>query len=222
MTAGLLAGCLVVALASAVRIRPDPRLREASPIAAARCQRRLSTRLLRRRTPACGPADIAGWCDALARELRSGASLGAALRTVTPPVGSSLADIPHRLSRGQRLADALALPVASPHDQAALTVLAACAEHGGPAAQPLDRLAGVMRRRAADAAERAVHSAQARLSALVMTLLPGGVLVLLLATSSSVRSIAGTTLGAGVIGAGLGLNGLGWIWMRRIVAGRAR
>lgn len=228
MTTGLLAGCLVVAFASAVRIRPDPRLRGSPPIAAARRGRCLRPRLLRgmrllqRRTPSCGPADIASWCDALARELRSGASLGAALRTVTPPVGSSLADIPHRLSRGQRLADALALPNVSPHEQAALTVLAACAEHGGPAAQPLDRLAGVMRRRAADAAERAVHSAQARLSALVMTLLPGGVLVLLLTTSPSVRGIVGTPLGAGVVGAGLGLNGLGWLWMRRIVVGRAR
>ena len=55
----------------------------------------------------------------------------------------------------------------------ALGVLHACADLGGPAAQPLDRTASTLRARAADLADREVHSAQARLSAVVLTLASG-------------------------------------------------
>lgn len=219
MTTALLSGCLVAVIAAVVRVRPDPRLRD-MPEAPAR--RRASERLPFLRTAEAGPAEIAGWCDALARELRSGTSLGSALRTVRPPDGSSLDEIPHRLARGVPLAEALTVATRTPDEQAALTVLAACADHGGPAAQPLDRVAGMLRRRAADAAERAVHSAQARLSAFVMTLLPGVVLVLLLTTSPSVRAVTATPAGVFVIVLGLVANALGWWWMRRIIVGRSR
>ncbi|MFP5488994.1 MAG: type II secretion system F family protein [Acidimicrobiia bacterium] len=218
-TAGLLAGCLVAVLGAMLRIRPDPRLRDDPPPPH---HRPLARRLPSRRPSPPGADAIAGWCDALARELRAGTSLGAALRTVAPPAGSSLDEVRHRLSRGVGLADALALSARTADEQAALTVLAACADHGGPAAQPLDRLAAMLRRRAADAAERAVPSAQARLSALVMTLLPGAVLVLLLTTSPSVRTVTATPVGGFVVALGLAANGLGWVWMRRIVAGRSR
>lgn len=219
MTTALLAGCLVAVVASMTRIRPDPRLRDAPP---APRTRRPAPRLPLRRPARPGPTEIAGWCDALARELRAGTSLGSALRTVHPPAGSSLDGIPHRLARGVPLTEALSVVTRSADEQAALTVLAACADHGGPAAQPLDRLAAMLRRRAADAAERAVHSAQARLSALVMTLLPGAVLVLLLTTSPSVRAVTATRLGGFVILLGLGANALGWWWMRRVIVGTSR
>lgn len=222
MITGLLAGCLVIALGTGLRARPHPRLRDQPPAAPAPGSPRRLARRGWRRPPRVGPAEIAGWCDAVVRELRSGTSLGGALRSVQPPPGSSLVEIPHRLSRGVRVADAVTLPATSPDEQAALIVLAACAEHGGPAAQPLDRLAAMLRRRAADAAERAVHSSQARLSALVMTLLPGCVLALLVTTSPSVRAVTGSPLGAIVVTGGLGLNALGWCWMRRIIAGGPR
>ena len=218
-----LAGCLVVAVGNAVRLRPDHRLREPAHHGdrARAAPRSARLRLPGRRRPVAGAADIAAWCDALAREVRAGSSLSAGLRSVRAPAGSSLGDLGHRLDRGMPLADALALSPGSADEQAALIVLAACAHHGGPAAQPLDRVAALLRRRAADAAERAVHSAQARLSALVMTVLPGAVLVLLVATSRPVRSIATTPLGAAVVTTGLALNLLGWWWMRRIIAGRS-
>jgi tight adherence protein B len=215
---GLFAGCLTAVVLSMIRVRADHRLRDA-PIDA-----RSSIRAPRwpvpraRRRP--GPAEIAGWCDALAREVRSGGSLGAALRTVPPPDGTRLAAIGHALGRGRPLADALEVPVASGDEAAVLTVLASCAHHGGPAARPLDQVAATLRRRAADAAERAVHSSQARLSALVMTALPGGVLVLLLATSTSVRSVSATPVGLVTVVVGVGLNLLGWLWMRRIIPRR--
>ena len=178
------------------------------------------SRLGRTRRP--GTEEIAGWCDGVARDVRSGRSLAAALRTIDPPDGTCLAAIPHALARGRPLTDALSVPDPSPDEQAVLTVLTACAHHGGPAAQPLDQVAATLRRRAADAAERAVHSAQARLSALVMTVLPGAVLSLLLVTSPSTRATTGSPVGVAIVVVGLGLNVMGWLWMRRIIVGGTR
>jgi Flp pilus assembly protein TadB len=222
MIAGVLAGCLVVAVLSICRIRPDHRLREGAPAPRAPTARLTATRPRFRRSRRAAPAEIAGWCDALARDVRAGSSLGAALRTIPAPEGTTLVAIPHALARGRSLTEALATGATSPDEHAVLTVLAACAQHGGPAAQPLDQVAATLRRRAADAAERAVHSAQARLSAMVMTVLPGAVLLLLLVTSPAVRRTAGSALGATVVALGLGLNALGWVWMRRIIGGRRR
>lgn len=219
MIPALASGLLTVWVLAMFRLRPDHRLREAATPTRDHVRlRRALPRLGRVRHPS--PAQIAGWCDALAREVRSGASLGAALRTVEPPQYGSLGTIPHALGRGVPVADALsAVTSASPDEQAALSVLGACALHGGPAAQPLDRVATTLRRRAADAAERAVHSAQARLSARVMTVLPVAVLALLVTTSPPVRSIVASPIGASSITFGLVLNAAGWIWMRRIVGG---
>lgn len=219
MTAAVLAGCLTALVLSICRIRPDPRLRDPVPV---RATRPSIGRLRWPRSRRSGPADIAAWCDALAREVRSGASLGAALRTTAPPDDTSLTAIRHRLARGLTMSDALAIAPTSTDEQAALTVLSACAHHGGAAARPLDQVAATLRRRAADAAERAVHSAQARLSALVMTVLPGAVLLLLLVTSPSVRATVVSPLGGAVVGLGLVLNAIGWWWMRRIITGRRR
>lgn len=218
MTAGLLAGCLTAVLLTCGRVRPDHRLRDATP---RRPKPHPRLRLPTRRRSA-GAVEVAAWCDALAREVRAGAALGAALRVVEAPAGTPLTGIRHALGRGTPLTETLAIDVSSPDQQAALTVLTALAHHGGPAAQPLDQVAATLRRRAADAAERSVHSSQARLSALVMTVLPGAVLLLLLLTSPSVRNTTGSPLGAVVVGLGLLLNGLGWLWMRRIIVGRSR
>lgn len=225
MIAAMLAGCLVVAVLAHVRIRPDHRVRDTPDHRVRNTPSvRPAPRRLRvgRRPSPCGPAELAGWCDALARDVRSGASLAAALRAETPPTRTAFVEARHRLERGVPLADALSVPATSPDEHAVLMVLSACADHGGPAAQPLDRVASTLRRRAADQAERAVHSAQARLSASVMTVLPGAVLVLLLTTSPSVRAVVPTPFGAIVIVVGLGLNVLGWWWMRRIISGGRR
>ena len=70
------------------------------------------------------------------------------------------------------------------------------------------------------AAERRTQSAQARLSAVVMTVLPLAMLGLLLVTSSTTRQAATTPLGLLVIATGAVLNLAGWRWMRRIIVGR--
>lgn len=182
-----------------------------------------SVRRLRRDRP-IRPDVVGAWCESLARVVRTGSTLVAAIDTTPAPSGAEAVVDRIRLSvhRGERLADALATSTASPHLNLALNVLRACALNGGPPAEPLDRAASVLRGRAADAAERRTHSAQARLSAIVMTVLPVAMLALLLATSSSTRAAVATPTGLLLVGGGVVLNLCGWSWSRRIIAGASR
>jgi tight adherence protein B len=223
---GVLAGLLVVAVLGRFRFRPDHRLRDLALHSGSEREptRPAPTRLgagrssWRRRPP--GSADLAAWCDTITRDLRSGATLGLALRQRPAPNGSVFADLPRRLGRGVPLAEAVRVEDGTPDEQAIATVLTACATAGGAAAEPLDRAAATLRRRAADDAERLVHSAQARLSAQVMTVIPIAVLALLITTSPTVRSSLGTPTGLITVAFGLALNIVGWRWMRRVIGGR--
>lgn len=211
----ILAASLTVAVLARFRVRPSHVLRDRddSPATSRR-------RLGRRVRGQAGPAELAAWCDALARDVRAGATLGSALRSLEPPPRSRLGVIGMRLHRGVPLDEALDISALSVHERAVTTVLGAVARAGGPAAQPLDRVAATLRRRAADDAERTAQSAQARLSALIMTLLPGVVLGLLLATSQPVRSESTSPLGAAIVTLGVAMNILGWLWMRRLIRGK--
>lgn len=229
MTEAVCTMIAVVAVGAAVRPRPaarrsvaDTSRRDAGPQRGA-ASVRLRRRLGRRRPPPITAAAVASWCEALARVVRSGSTLGTALRTCTPPAGCDgyVDDVVLALRRGSRLADALARPTPSPHLDLAATVLWACALNGGPPAEPLDRAAATLRGRAADAADRRTQSAQARLSALVMTILPIAMLLLLLATSAATRSAVVAPVGATAVGIGVVLNVGGWRWMQRIIGGVA-
>lgn len=215
MITGSLAGLVVAVALASLRMRPDHRLRDTSPPhpRGGRKRRTIAPR---------SPDELATWCDSLARDVRAGSSLVAGLRTRPAPSGSPLGEIARRLERGVPVAEAVVVESTRSDEQAVVTVLAACARHGGPAAQPLDRVAATLRQRAADAAEREVHSASARASATVMTVLPVAILALLLVTSPSIRSAVAAPLGGLVVTLGLVLNGIGWRWMRRLVAGGRR
>ena len=179
---------------------------------------------MRRRSP-IDPAELAVWCDSLSRALRAGSTLHHCLRTVAPPTAavSQLEPALLALERGASVSSALAgLDVSSPHLDLAVVVLRACAERGGAAAEPIDRAAAALRQRAALDGERRTHSAQARMSATVMTLLPGAMLALLLATSASVRSAVSQPGGLLAVALGTGLNVAGWCWMRRMIDGDGR
>ncbi|HEY5664513.1 MAG TPA: type II secretion system F family protein [Ilumatobacter sp.] len=220
---GWLAGLLAVVVASRWRVRPRPRRvggGDTGP--AGRDDRAVPVR--RRGRPVAPPEQVAAWCDALARAVGSGSTLSAALREVEPP--SSCADTIGRirlaLARGTSLHAALSCPAGSPHLDVALTVLRTCAAHGGDAAQPLGRTAVVLRERAAAAAELHTQSAQARLSATVMTALPVGMLALLTATSAPVRGFVASPAGLATVAAGLTLNVAGRRWMTRLIGGGRR
>lgn len=124
------------------------------------------------------------------------------------------------LDRGRGLGEALAVHSSSPHLTLAISVMRACSINGGPPAEPLDRAAATLRARANAAAERRAQSAQARMSAVVMTVLPLAMLALLLTTSASSRHAAISPTGLIAIVSGGCLNVIGWRWMRGIIGGR--
>jgi Flp pilus assembly protein TadB len=158
----------------------------------------------------------------LARAVRGGDTVTSAVSSTPAPAGESelIDQLVRNLARTGGIGD---VPTrASPDVALVLAVLDACIEHGGPAAEPLDRAAGVLRARAADHADRQIHSAQARLSAQVLTILPAAMLLLLLVSSSSVRATIATPFGLVVVTIGAALNLIGWWWMRRIIDRAAR
>ncbi len=230
MSAAWAAAAAVVLAGAALRPAPprrehsNPGCRDAPDAHPLATRRRWPRRPARH--GACGPDEVARWCTDLARAVRSGSTLAAALRATAAPVGAhrAIAELHLALDRGTGLAAALdhvASASSSADLRLACTVLQACAANGGPPGEPLDRAAATLRARAADWADRRTHSAQARMSALAMTWLPVAMLLLLLVTSAPVRAIATTPLGALTIVAGALLNAAGWRWMTHII-GRSR
>ena len=174
----------------------------------------------RRRSGRASARAVAGWCDDIARQVRSGSSLRDAVAAVPADAPTALATAPVRLAldRGLSVADAMSrVPDASEHLQLALAVIATASRVGGPAATAIERTAMALRQRAADQDERSAQAAQARLSTHVMTAVPLLMLGVLVGTDDDVRAVATSPLGAICIAMGLGLNALGWLWMRHIV-----
>jgi Flp pilus assembly protein TadB len=204
---------------------PDVRVDLSAPGRVPRSAADSAARVIRLRRRVRPPTDqeVADWCDALARRIRTGDSLVGALRTIdaAPSIDTAVAPVVLALDRGAGVATAiLAARHRSAGLDAAVAVIAACATLGGPAGEPLDRVAATMRRRVADAADRHAQSAQARLSTLTLTVLPGIVLALLVITSAAVRSSLGTAAGWLSVGFGACLNLVGWWWMRNIIGTR--
>jgi Flp pilus assembly protein TadB len=171
--------------------------------------------------------DVAAWCTDVARHLRGGDALATALTSAraAPALTAALGPVVLALRRGAPVHDAVTVAGVGPGGAAlslAYAVVRACATVGGPASDAMERTAAVLRDRAVARDERAAHAAQGRLSAAVLTVLPGGAFLAMLVASGSVRSAVITPVGLGVAVAGVGLNGFGWWWMRRIVRGGER
>lgn len=209
---------LVASAMWTLRPRPPVRRNPGSNVTTSDPPRHTSCRPRRRRPPVAEPIALAHWCEGVARRVRGGDALRVALEH--PPddeaVVPTIEAIRRRLARPGRAAP---LP---PDAALVAAVVSACLEQGGPAAEPIDRAAGVLRARAAERDERRVQSAQARLSAVVLTSLPVAVLVVLVATSGAVRNVVSSPLGLTVVVIGSLLNIAGWWWMRRIVERAAR
>jgi tight adherence protein B len=162
--------------------------------------------------------DYANLLDAIARQVRSGASLtSAAIEEIerNSPLGSVI----DQLATGRSFGDALAT-IAPTEADLALTVqaLSAGAHLGGPVAATLDQAAAVLRERAAARAERRAHSAQARISGRVMTTVPLGFALWSAISNQRTRDVYASTAAGGTCAVlGLALNLAGWRWMKRIV-----
>jgi len=145
----------------------------------------------------------AGLLDTIAAEVRTGGSLTAAHAAQHAPWCTHSAR-----------------PDAD--EQVVLQALHATRTLGGPVAATLDAAAALLRERIAIRAEAAAHSAQARLSARVLTGVPLVFCLWNMLTSASFRSAWLSPVGRMCAIVGLACNALGWWWMRRIVGRAAR
>jgi tight adherence protein B len=172
---------------------------------------------------------LPGICLALARELRAGRSLHLGLRAVAADAGlttSGLAEVVRRSDAGEPVAVALAGWVDRlDHPDARLVraVLVIGDATGVALAGSLDRAAASMRERADLRAEVRALTAQSRASAALLTVAPFGFLALMASVDRTVLTAGLTSpLGGAALVVGGGLDGLGWWWMRRQLAGVER
>jgi len=182
----------------------------------------------------CDAAIAAAMPDVLeqvAGGLRAGASLLGALTEAAQsadlpePLAEDLARVISLAEEGGLTAalDRWAAERPLPAVGAVAAALEVTATTGAPAAVALDGLAAGLRDRQDAAAEITALSAQARLSALVVGAAPVISLGLsLLADPRVVRTLFATARGAACLLLGIALEGLAFLWMRRIVRGEPK
>lgn len=187
---------LALTLAVGARLRPPrPRPPQAEP------PRRRSPRPSRTTEP-----DWARFLDLVAADVRGGSSLR---RAVAAAARSMSVDL-----------GLLARPTGGTPDRALVAQsLQVATQLGGAVAATVQQAANVVRERAAVRAEAAVHSAQARLSARVLTAVPITFSAWSAAVDHTFRRAVLSPVGAAAALAGLACNLAGWAWMRRLIAG---
>jgi tight adherence protein B len=181
-------------------------------------------RLIERRNRRRLDLRIPGALDRVVRQLRSGATLPLALRSVgqDDPV---FARISAELGQGRSLSDTVEdwrQEDELPNRQLTATALDLASRTGGASARVLDGVAASLRERVALEREVAALSSQARASAIVLVVAP----VVFAAAASMVDRrildlLVGQPIGWACLGVGLGLDALGAVWMSRLI-GRHR
>ena len=188
------------------------------PALVVRCRRGRADARLERALP--------GALEAVARSLRSGASLRQAVEEAgTAAAGekalaAEFSRAAAEAARGASLVTALeGMAERRPLPGVRLGVAALClgAETGGAHARAVDGVAATVRERLAVAAELRALSSQARISALVIGLAPVGFGAFAAATDPrSSQFLLHTPPGLVLLAVGLVLDGLGWLWMQRL------
>jgi Flp pilus assembly protein TadB len=163
--------------------------------------------------------DCINTVEQVARELRSGSSAGAALAAALSAHPTVLVDVRRHLDQGatvRLVADRVRASTA--HERLVLQAVRVGQRAGGSGAGVFERAAEVLREHQAWAHERRSLTAQARLSARVLTALPIVFACWSIAADDSVRQAYLTSpLPALSATAGAALNLVGWWWMRRLV-----
>jgi tight adherence protein B len=167
--------------------------------------------------------------EAMARSLRSGATLPQALEevagTTSGPLGEQLGAVCVAAAAGEPLVVALdewARCAATPSVGLVAAAVALSAETGGAAARALDGVAATVRANNAVLGELRAQSSQARLSALVIALAPVAFMALsLLMDRGTADFLLGTPIGFACLVSGLGLDALAAWWMQRITLAAA-
>lgn len=202
----LAAVALLFTIAAWARPRPATRKQDSSEL------------LTRRRWHKATRPTVDEWAallDAMSAEARTGSSLAAAVR--------------HALARSQPHGSVLTPTATLSHidtasatedaDEAVvLQALRAAHALGGPTAATLDAASALLRERALIRGEALAYSAQARLSARVLTGVPLVFAGWSALSSRTFRAAVLSPIGLASALAGGACNLLGWWWMHRIVA----
>ncbi len=169
---------------------------------------------------------LPGALEAVARSLRSGASLRQAVEEAGSAggtgrvLGAELSRAAAEAAQGASLVTALeGVGTRWPLPGVRLGVAALClgAETGGAQARAVDGVAATVRERLAVSAELRALSSQARISALVIGLAPIGFGAFAAATDPRTSQfLLHTPAGLILLATGLILDGLGWLWMQRL------
>ncbi len=169
---------------------------------------------------------LPGALEAVARSLRSGASLRQAVAEAGAAAGTGrvlageLTRAAAEAAQGASLVTALeGVGRRRPLPGVRLGVAALClgAETGGAQARAVDGVAATVRERIAVAAELRALSSQARISALVIGLAPVGFGAFAAATDPRTSQfLLHTSGGLILLVTGLALDAMGWLWMQRL------
>ncbi|MEX0983908.1 MAG: type II secretion system F family protein [Actinomycetota bacterium] len=187
--------------------------------------KRLGPRRGRGRSAALRDEQVADAVTALASAMRSGLSLTQAIayaaEEADEPLGGHLAGVAHAIEVGQELDVALDVFSRDVGTDDARLVVATLSMHrrtGGDLPIVLDQVASTVRERLAVAREVRALTAQARLSGLILGLLPIGFFGFLWLTSRrDIESALSTTAGLGSVGLGIVLEAGAFVWIRRLL-----
>jgi len=161
----------------------------------------------------------------IAAGLRAGRSLAGSVELageeLGPPLGLTFRRVSDRLALGDPLDDALhawAVEVSGPDARLAAGVFSLHRRTGGALATALDELAGTLRARRSATRELRSLTAQARLSAAILGLLPiGFFLFLSVVARSDLETAFGSPVGSGAVALGFALQGVAYLWIRRLL-----
>ena len=182
----------------------------------------------RRRTALALSRDLPEVIDAVVGVVRSGGSLlqgiaAAEAHPFAPSVRRDLGLVLAEVERGGATVTALTGWARRRDDRDLRTlagVAAAATRTGGPLAAALAEIAATIRQRQAQDREIDALVGQARLSAMVLVVLPVGVLPLLDALGAvELSSVLADPVGRVAVAVGVGLDLIGLAWIRRLVAG---
>ncbi|HEX8100850.1 MAG TPA: type II secretion system F family protein [Actinomycetota bacterium] len=187
------------------------------PVAVERNRRRRDQQQLENQFAEC--------VETIAMAVRSGFSVPRAIEFVAADAEEPLASVLQRAlsSRAlgaplERALESLAASIRSSESRLFALLLGTHARTGGNLGVALDELASSTRDRVTVRHDLDALTAQARLSGLILSLLPIGFFIVLAVTSGSdfsavLRSTAGTT----VLASGLTLQALAFVWIRRLL-----
>lgn len=167
------------------------------------------------------PDDVMNVLVDVARDLRTGVSLPAAVERALAATPSILPATAAAMARGRSIDEAVALADPTTDDERLLVQAIRFARRSeGHGSQVVEHAATIVRERRAWRDERRMQSAQARLSARILTWLPMAFAMWSALTSPKVRAAyQAVPLTYAFSIAGVALNLYGWWWMRRIVSG---